>query len=192
MAGKAERSEETRARILASAGRGFRRLGYGGLGIDGLAKEAGVTSGAFYAHFKGKAEAFRAAMVAGMGELRQGITTMRAEGPDWRRALTDLYLTSRRTDPIDEACALQNLTSEVARGDEALRAAFEAELLAVLDSASDGKGGRDGAIALLSLLIGGVSMARAVADPALSDAIAAAVRKAAEDMIARNANHHTG
>lgn len=187
MAGKAERSEETRARILASAGRGFRRHGYGGLGIDGLAKDAGVTSGAFYAHFKGKADAFRAAMVAGMGDLRQGIETLRSEGPDWRRALTDLYLTSRRTGPIDEACALQNLTSEVARGDEALRAAFEAELLAVLDSASDGKGGRDEAIALLSLLIGGVSMARAVADPALSDAIAAAVRQAAEDMIARNA-----
>lgn len=185
MAGKAEQGEETRARILDSAGRGFRRHGYGGLGIDGLAKDAGVTSGAFYAHFKGKADAFRAAMVAGMKDLREGIATLREAGPDWRRALIDLYLTTRRTGPIDEACALQNLTSEVARGDEALRVAFEAELARVLEAASDGPGGRDEAIALLSLLTGGVSMARAVADPALSDEIAAAVRKAAEAMIAR-------
>jgi len=180
---KPEKKEETRARILASAGRGFRRHGYGGLGVDGLAKDAGVTSGAFYANFKTKADAFRAAMVAGMGDLRHGIETLRANGPAWRRALIDLYLEDRRTGPIEESCALQNLTSEVARGDDALRAAFQAELLCVLDAASDEGGGRDEAIALLALLVGGVSIARAVADPALSETIASAIRQAAEAMI---------
>ena len=49
--------EGARTRILDAAGRGFRRLGFGGIGVDGLAKEAGVTSGAFYGHFPSKAEA---------------------------------------------------------------------------------------------------------------------------------------
>ena len=40
--------QEARTKILDAAGRGFRRLGFGGIGVDGLAKEAGVTSGAFY------------------------------------------------------------------------------------------------------------------------------------------------
>lgn len=61
--------QESRARIVAAAGRGFRRLGYGGIGVDGLAREADVTHGAFYGHFRSKAEAFRAAVVAGLREL---------------------------------------------------------------------------------------------------------------------------
>ena len=52
--------EESRQRIVAAAGRGFRKLGYGGIGVDGLAREANVTHGAFYGHFRSMAEAFRA------------------------------------------------------------------------------------------------------------------------------------
>jgi TetR/AcrR family transcriptional regulator, transcriptional repressor for nem operon len=37
--------EEARAHMIAAAGRGFRRKGFGGIGVDGLAKEAEVTSG---------------------------------------------------------------------------------------------------------------------------------------------------
>lgn len=39
--------EESRAKILDAVGRGFRKHGYGGIGVDGLAKEAGVTSNDF-------------------------------------------------------------------------------------------------------------------------------------------------
>ena len=77
MAGRAGQKEESRARILASAGRGFRARGYGGLGVDELAKQAGVTSGAFYAHFKSKAAAFREAIAAGLDDLRNGVTEFR-------------------------------------------------------------------------------------------------------------------
>lgn len=175
---------ETRSKIVDSAGRGFRRYGYGGLGVDGLAKDAGVTSGAFYAHFATKADAFRAAVVAGMGELRAGIEKLRSERPDWRRALIDLYLTDRRTGPIEQSCALQNLASEVARSDLTTRAAFETELKAVLAAAADDEQPAHDPIALLALLVGGVSIARAVADPELSNAIAAAVRRGAERLTA--------
>ena len=67
------KKEESRARILAGAGRGFRGHGYGGLGVDALTKEAGVTSGAFYAHFKSKAEAFRETVAIGMNDLKAGV-----------------------------------------------------------------------------------------------------------------------
>ena len=69
----AGRKEAGRAKILASAGRGFRRHGFGGVGVDALAQEAGVTSGAFYAHFKSKAEAFRATVSAGLAGFRQRV-----------------------------------------------------------------------------------------------------------------------
>ena len=44
------KKQETRKRIINAASRGFRSNGYAGIGVDGIAKEAGVTSGAFYAH----------------------------------------------------------------------------------------------------------------------------------------------
>jgi len=187
MAPRAGRKEESRARILASAGRGFRSRGYGALGVDGLAKEAGVTSGAFYAHFKSKAEAFREAVVVGMEDLRAGIEHMReSAGPaGWRQQFVDFYLGDRRTCDLAESCALQSLTGEVARADDEARAAYEAELQRVIASAAAGMSTetdaqrRADAIALLALLAGGVSLARAVKEPALSEEIAAAVSHAA-------------
>ncbi len=185
MAHRAGRKEESRARILASAGRGFRSRGYGALGIDGLAREAGVTHGAFYAHFKSKAAAFREAVVVGMADVRTGIERMREAGPGWRQRFVEFYLGDRRTCDLAESCAMQSLTGEVARADDDVREAYEAGLRAVIDAAAAGMASpteaarRADATALLALLAGGVSMARAVRDPAMAEAITAAVRRAA-------------
>ncbi len=176
----AGRKEEGRARILESAGRGFRAQGFGGIGIDGLAKAAGVTSGAFYAHFRSKAEAFRAAVAAGMAELRAGIEQCRTQhGRDWRTAFIEFYMGERLTCDLAESCALQSLTGEVARADAGTRAAYTQELRGVLEAATAGELRRDRAIALLALLSGGVTLARAVDDPQLAQDIADAVRDAA-------------
>ena len=81
---QAEHKQEAKAKLLEAAGRGFRRLGYGGIGVDGLAKEAGVTSGAFYGHFKSKDAAFGAAALAGLDDLRAGIAALQDEqGARW-------------------------------------------------------------------------------------------------------------
>jgi nuclear transport factor 2 (NTF2) superfamily protein/AcrR family transcriptional regulator len=171
--------------VLAGAGRGFRRHGYGGAGVDALAREAGVTSGAFYGHFRSKSEAFRASLVAGLEDLRGGIEHLRGErGADWLEELVDFYVGERRTCDVGESCALQVLTVDAARADDTTRAAFEAEWLRIRDAAAAGLAGEDEArraqaTAILALLSGGVSIARAVRRPAVSEAIADAVRGAA-------------
>ena len=188
------KKEESRARILASAGRGFRAHGFGGLGVDGIAKAAGVTSGAFYAHFPSKAAAFREAVAAGMIDLREGITRFQEQGREtWRRAFVDFYVGERRTCDVGESCALQALTGEVSRADTDTRGAYEHELRRIIDLAADGLAGSDAAarrreaVALLALLAGGVSIARAVNDPALSAEIAEAVRHAADRLAGTDA-----
>ena len=180
------RSEDTRTRVLEGAGRRFRSHGFGGAGVDALAHEAGVTSGAFYGHFQSKAEAFREALVAGLGDLRAGIESLRATaGAGWRERFTDFYLGERRTCALAESCALQSLSVDAARADDTARAAYEAEWIRVRDAAADGFAGADestrraNATALLALLAGGVSIARAVKNPKTSDAIARDVRIAA-------------
>src|ERR1700741_4884766 len=98
MVNRSEQKEESRARILEAAGRGFRRHGYGGLGIDGLAREAGVTSGAFYAHFRSKTCAFRDVVTIGVKNLRLAIEHLQSSmGAAWRQNLIDFYMSDRRT-----------------------------------------------------------------------------------------------
>ena len=177
-----EHKHETRERILDAAARLFRREGYGGSGIGPLTKEAGVTNGAFYGHFKSKSEAFRAVVLSGMGQLRDAIASLKAEqGKRWRGSFVTFYLGQRRTCELGESCALQSLTPEVMRADEETREAFEKVLSSVIDEVSSGlrdlpgNDHDDRAIALLSLLAGGVTLARAVRDPAMSERIANAV-----------------
>ena len=69
----ADQKEKTRQKMLEAAGRGFRKYGYAGIGVDGLAKAAGVTSGAFYSHFGSKDGAFEVALIAGLDEVIEGI-----------------------------------------------------------------------------------------------------------------------
>ena len=177
-----EHKHETRERILEAAARLFRREGYGGSGIGPLTKEAGVTNGAFYGHFKSKSEAFRAVVLSGMQQLKDAIATLKAEhGGRWRRSFIAFYLGQRRTCELGESCALASLSPEVMRADDETRDAYEQVLASIVEEVSSGLGDLPGddhddrAIALLSLLAGGVTLARAVRDPAVSERIANAV-----------------
>jgi AcrR family transcriptional regulator len=178
----AEHKQQTRTRILEAAGRLFRKEGYGGSGIDGLTRAAGVTNGAFYGHFKTKSEAFQIAVVAGLEELRLAVVELKAgRGKRWLKIFIDFYLGPKRTCEIGQSCALPSLSPEVMRADLETRRAYETELRRIIEEVATGLSDReatkrdDTAIALLALLSGGVTMARAVADPALSDRIAQAV-----------------
>ena len=94
----AEHKLETRARVITAAGQVFRKDGYGGAGIDALTKAAGVTNGAFYGHFKSKAEAFRTAVLEGLQDLRQGIAALKTNQPkDWLPTFVSYYLGYKRT-----------------------------------------------------------------------------------------------
>jgi TetR/AcrR family transcriptional regulator, transcriptional repressor for nem operon len=178
--------DEARASILSAAGKGFRRKGFGGIGVDGLAKEAGVTSGAFYGHFSSKSDAFAAVAVSGLVELREGIEEVRrTAGGAWQERFIDFYLTVRRTCEPGESCALQSLTLDVARADAQTKAAYEAELLKVVEAFASGlpdgtlMARRKQAWAMLSLLSGGVTLARSTNDPKVGEMIASAVKAGA-------------
>ncbi|ARO33024.1 TetR family transcriptional regulator protein (plasmid) [Rhizobium sp. NXC14] len=187
----AEHKQETRMRVIAAAGQIFRKEGYGGAGIDALTKAAGVTNGAFYGHFKSKGEAFRTAVLAGLEELRQGIAALKANQPkDWLTTFVGYYLGYKRTCELDESCALPSLSPDVMRADDETRNAYTEEIKRLVEEVAAGlqEGAiqgqsdprrEDRAILLLAMLSGGVTLARAVSDPALSERIADVIAQAA-------------
>jgi TetR/AcrR family transcriptional regulator, transcriptional repressor for nem operon len=186
-----EHKETARAKILSAVGRGFRRRGYDGIGVDGLAKEAGVTSGAFYGYFSSKGEAFEAAALMGLVDLRQAIERFQAEdGGGWLGRFVDFYLSTKRTCELGESCALQSLTPEVARAGRATRSSYEVELLRVVEAAAAGLPGktpvarRKLAWTILAALSGGVTLARAAEDPKVGLQIAGALKTTIDALVA--------
>lgn len=182
---RSEQKEQTRQRILEAAGRGFRKGGFGGIGVDGLVKEAGLTSGAFYVHFGSKAEAFRESVKQGMADLRGGVLYFQQQhGRAWWPEFVRFYLSAKRSCDLSEGCTLQTMPSEVARSDDASRATFEAALLDVAQTIVNGpvstKAPRDieTACAALSALVGAVTLARAVGSETFAAQIAAATEHA--------------
>lgn len=175
-----EQKAQTRQRIVEAAARSFRRSGFG-VGVDGLAKEAGVTSGAFYVHFDSKNAAFREAVVHGMADLKAGVLHYQATyGRTWWEEFVRFYLGAKRQCDLSESCSLQSLSPEVARASAEARDAFEAGLQDVAVTIVSGprapKAPRtvETACAALAALVGAVILARAVGSAQVADAIAAA------------------
>ncbi|HET7541115.1 MAG TPA: TetR/AcrR family transcriptional regulator [Polyangiaceae bacterium] len=180
-----EHKEETKRRILAAAGRGFRKAGFGLIGVDGLARGAGVTSGAFYGHFRSKVEAFRASLVGGLDEFRRAIEGLQERlGPGWVEALAEFYFTERVSCDLADGCALPSLSGDVARSDAKTKAAFQREYMGIVGAIAKGLPGADAedrearALVMTALFAGGVTIARSVRDKALRDRIALVLRNA--------------
>jgi TetR/AcrR family transcriptional regulator, transcriptional repressor for nem operon len=180
-----EQKVQTRERILAAAARNFRKGGFGGIGVDGLSKDAGVTSGAFYKHFGSKAEAFRESVVQGVNDVIVGVKHMQTEhGKTWWSKFIKYYLHEKRKCSLTESCGLQSLSADVARADEASRSAFTQELLLVARTIINGPKGSDApdtiedAYAALATLVGAVTLARAVNDAAMANKIVLNAEKA--------------
>lgn len=174
-----EQKEEVRNRILQAASRSFKKGGYSGIGVDGLAKEAGVTSGAFYVHFKSKAEAFKASVVEGLEEVQHTLISLKKEhGTKWWTEFASIYMGQKRTCDLNESCAMQSLTPEVGRFDNEAKMLYENELQKIIELVGEGckKEDKAKALANISMLVGGVTLARAVKNEKLAIEIAEAVK----------------
>jgi AcrR family transcriptional regulator len=90
-----ERSEATRANLIATARRLFAERGYAGVGTEEIVRAAGVTRGALYHHFTGKPELLEAVYEQVEGELTKKIAGAALGGSDPMSALragTEMFL----------------------------------------------------------------------------------------------------
>lgn len=181
-----EKSAENRVAILQAASRLFRKCGIDGVGVADIAKEAGLTHGALYAHFPSKdalaAEAFSYGFDANNAQF------LAAKGDrhlSFEDRLDGLFAAARR-DSLETGCPLGASVSEVGRQGCAISAAFAhafEELVAELEKSFD-KGisasrKRRLAVATVAAQLGAIAVSRAVAktDMALSDEVLHAVRE---------------
>jgi AcrR family transcriptional regulator len=86
---KAQQSEATRGDLIATARRLFAERGYAGTPTEDIVREAGVTRGALYHHFKDKKDLFRAVAEAVESELGPMIMAKAKPGADAWTFLVD-------------------------------------------------------------------------------------------------------
>jgi TetR/AcrR family transcriptional repressor of nem operon len=185
-----DHKSETRRRVLKEAAREIRAKGPGGVAVAGIMARAGLTHGGFYAHFESK-EALIAAAIETMFESARRRFDLTATDADPRAALlgyVDFYLSPEHRDSREHGCPLPALSGDLARLDPEARERFGegvAGLTGRLAGALRQHGVADADAAgasMLAELVGAVTLSRAVADPAQSDAI---LQRARASVIAR-------
>ena len=183
---KVSKKQETRKRIINAASQGFRSSGYAGIGVDSIAKEAGVTSGAFYAHLGSKDGAFEAALAVGLDEVIAAIPEFQQQhGEHWVVAFSDYYLGPVHRENLACGCAMTTLSPEVVRTKSELHVIYEEKMLEIVKQMTLGLSGESDedclsrAWGVLAILIGGLTMARAVDSKDTADQIAISIKNAA-------------
>jgi AcrR family transcriptional regulator len=183
---KISKKEATKERIVNAASKGFRRNGYAGIGVDGIAKEAGVTSGAFYSHLGSKDGAFEAALSIGLDEVITAIPDFQQQhGKQWIVAFADYYLGKAHRDDLACGCAMTTLSPEVVRTKPELHHIYENKMLKIVELIAKGLSGESSdeclsrAWVVIGILIGGLTMARAVESLETADKIASSIIQAA-------------
>ncbi len=166
----------TRRAILEASGRRLKLDGIDGSGVATLMKDAGLTNGAFYAHFASKDDLVANTIADQLDTQRaslQAVVVDRAGVEAFIRA----YLSSTMRDDRAGGCPSAALLDEIARASDATRAAYTAGLVAMVDDVSAMLEPDDPASAvprtwsIMVLLIGALQMARALDDPSRSEAV---------------------
>lgn len=182
-----EKSAENREALLTAASRLFREKGIDGVGVAEVAKEAGLTHGALYAHFPSKDVLAAEAFSHGFAQRMAGAHAWAGDRhPPFEEYLGNL-ISTRLRDDLAAGCPLTASASEAGRQGPALSQsfaqAFEEEVAmvaAAIDEAVPQDVRRQLAVATIAAQIGAIAVARAVAktDAALSDEVLKATRDA--------------
>lgn len=121
--------------VLRAGARTLKTRGFNGVGVDGLAAAAGMTSGAFYSNFPNKEALLEAVIDAGLGEplLTDTESTSRAEGRARLISFVTDYLSADHSIDPAEGCVMPALSADVTRADPRVNDAYQRKMTALVD-----------------------------------------------------------
>jgi len=206
-----QHKQQTKENITEVARVLFNRHGFDAVSIDAVMQAAGLTRGGFYNHFTSKEALYEAAVAsflmgrgaqwradAGIDTSQSGTTT--PDDPDSVTALmVRSYLSSEHLGDLDGQCPMIALPSDIARAGPELKSAYQQLLQAMVGlfeqdinhQQADGAqqpDARSRALAMASLCIGGMVVARTLPDSKLADEVRAAALASVETLAAASTN----
>jgi TetR/AcrR family transcriptional repressor of nem operon len=163
--------QETRQKVVRAAAKAVRAKGPEGVAVAEVMAQAGLTHGGFYAHFPNKEALVVAAIEEAFDESRRRFARL-TQGLDASAALAafvDAYVSMEHRGRREQGCPITALSSELPRHGEAIRAAFDTGVRALigrvaawLPAAEDDR--ESLATSLVSEMAGAVTLSRALSD----------------------------
>jgi TetR/AcrR family transcriptional regulator, transcriptional repressor for nem operon len=182
-----EQAQQNRQLILETASRMFRLHGMENVSVADIMKQSGFTHGGFYNHFTSKEELVAEAVVCAFEETAHRLSEKFVSGESSQKAFEAViteYLSPAYRDSSTGGCPASALPSDAARNGKEVQTAFAGGVESYLDifaARMDGnkQEARQQAIALLSSLVGALTLSRAVkkSDPKLSDEVLRSARR---------------
>lgn len=166
--------DASRRRIMEVAGERFRSDGIAASGLAGIMSDAGLTNGAFYPHFKSKAELVRESVAAAMEDQANLMRDLANSGG--LEAAIDAYLSAEHRDNPSTGCTLAALLPELAREPAETRGAWAEHFLTAVGRLTAELPPQTGdpeavAIGVYATLIGALQLARVAKGTPLSDQV---------------------
>ena len=171
-----EHKQATRRRIIETAGRCLKSDGIDGSGVATLMADAGLTNGAFYAHFTSKDDLVAAALADQLREQRASFSE-RAPGRAGVEQYVREYLSVQHRDNPGDGCPSAALLDEIGRCTDATKRAYTDGLLAVIDDITarlapdNPPSARAKTLSVFALMTGTLQLSRALADRQLADEV---------------------
>ncbi len=177
--------EASHERIVDAAARAIRRSGYDGTGVADIMKEAGLTHGAFYAHFESREAMLVEAVDRAGAQANAVASSVIASVPpaEALQAMMQVYLSKEHIDGIESGCPISALGSEMPRQSDEVRRAATLRIKEMIDLVArqfpDGgqPAAHERALVTVSTMVGTLILARAVNDSALSESLCSSTLK---------------
>jgi TetR/AcrR family transcriptional regulator, transcriptional repressor for nem operon len=162
---------KARRSIIESGAKVLKTGGFAGVGVDQVAAAAGVTSGSLYSNFSGKEDLLKEIIAEYLGapytDAKQG------DEVDRHARLKDFltsYISARHRDNPAAGCVMPALSADVSRASPAVRRVYQQRMNALIDKMARAlEGGtrrqrRDRAWSIVALMVGSLTVARALPD----------------------------
>jgi TetR/AcrR family transcriptional repressor of nem operon len=166
-----DHKQSTRRRIIDAAGRRLKGDGIAGSGVATLMADAGLTNGAFYAHFDSKEDLVANALTEQLREQRESFSAMSIE------QVVRAYLSVEHRDNPEGGCPSAALLDEIGRSADATKRAYTDGLLGVIGDVAarltpdDPRSARATTLSVFALMVGTLQVSRALADRQLADEV---------------------
>jgi AcrR family transcriptional regulator len=162
--------------MVEAGAKALRQKGFNGIGVDGLASAAAVTSGAFYSNFANKEALLQEVVGTCLGK-----PFVAAEGTvlERRQKLKEwlaLYFSVAHRDSPETGCIMPALSADVARAGNDVRIIYTERIKALVTRITEVLEGEANdrerkAWNIIALMIGSVSAARAMSDQECIEAV---------------------
>jgi len=182
---------EVRKKIVQSARRLFNRHGFDNVSLKQIMAGAGLTHGGFYSYFESKSDLYVEVLGCFFTDPEwkncwEGVEVDLSSG-DVGPQVVKAYLSRQHFEDVENSCPMTALPTDVARSSVSTKRAFETVFRAmvnVLERSTTGNGGprRNSAQAIAALCVGGMVVARAMADRRYADELRDACMRVALEL----------